>query len=95
MAASSRDVPRRVRTPFALHELLPPADYSEPAVPSPPLGAFGLLHDEITPEVVGRILGRGAAADSRWHHLAGDAAACEAIKASVLLQHLVPLGRRT
>ena len=59
--------------------------------PSPPLGAFGLLLDESTPEVVGRILGSGAAAEARWHHLAGDAAACEAIKTSVVLQHIVPL----
>ena len=83
---------KSVRTHLALKDLLPPAGYAGPATPSPPLGAFGLLLDESTPEVVGRILGRShPAAEGRWRHLAGDVAACEAIKTSVVLQHIAPL----
>jgi hypothetical protein len=83
------------RAPFLLHDLLPPAHDAEAhplsdALP-PRLGAFGHLLDEVTPEVVGRTLGTGPAAEARWQHLAGDAAACEAIKTSVMLHHIVPL----
>ena len=79
------------RTPFALHGLLPPADYTEPETLSPRRGAFGLLHDdESTSAVVGRVLGSGAEAEARWKHLAGDAAACEAIRGSVVLNHVCP-----
>ena len=83
--------PPPTRTPFALHGLLPPADYTEPETLSPRRGAFGLLHDdESTSAVVGRVLGSGAEAEARWKHLAGDAAACEAIRGSVVLNHVCP-----
>ena len=49
----------------------------------------GLLLDEITPELVGRVLGSGPSAEARWEHLAGDAAACEAIKTSVMQHHML------
>lgn len=78
-----------VRAPIPLHGLLPPADFAEPGTPSPPPGAFGLLLDEITPELVGRVLGSGPSAEARWEHLAGDAAACEAIKTSVMQHHML------
>ena len=82
---------RSLRMPFSIRDLLPPADYAEPDDPSRPIGAFGLLLAEITPAVVGRILGSGAAAEARWLHLTGDVAACEAITTSVMLHHIVPL----
>ena len=91
-ANNVHDPPLPVRTREALHGLIPPSDYTEPAAPSPPLGAFGLLLDESTPGVIGRVLGSGTPiAAARWHHLAGDAAACEAIKTSVVLHHIAPL----
>lgn len=91
MGSRPDDVPP-VRTPFALIGLVPPPEYTEPDALPPLLGAFGLVApDEVTPKLVGRALGRGAAAEARWHHLAGDAAACEAIKKSVFLQHIVVL----
>lgn len=83
--------PRPVGFPFSLHGLLPPEDYAAPICPAPALGAFGLLNDENTPEVVGRVLGRGVAAKARWQHLASDTAACEAIKTSVMMHHIFPL----
>ena len=92
MVANDPDVTLSVRTREALHCLIPPHDYMEPADQTPRLGAFGLLLDENTPEVIGRILGSGtAASNARWHHLAGDAAACEAVKASVMVHHVSTL----
>ena len=63
MVPNNPDTPLPVRTHLALQDLLPPAGYTEPIVPSPPLGAFALLLDESTPEVIGRVLGSDASAD--------------------------------
>ena len=76
-----------------LEGLVPPADFSEAGAPSPPAdSALGLLLGALPggslSKAVGRILG-GVAAEERWQHLAGDAAACEAIKTSVALHHII------
>ena len=65
----------------------------EAGAPSPPAdSALGLLLGALPggslSGAVGRILG-GVAAEERWQHLAGDAAACEAIKTSVALHHII------
>lgn len=58
------------------------------------IGAFALAGDvhrgQGISEVVGRILGSGAAADERLAHLAGDPAACEAIMMSITFCHIMP-----
>ena len=74
---------------------VPPADFSEAGAPSPPAdSALGLLLGALPggslSGAVGRILGgSGGVAAERWQHLAGDAAACEAIKTSVALHHIM------
>ena len=80
-----------VRTALSLQGLVPPADYTDPVGLSPPRGAFVLLAEEDTLGVVGRVLGSGAEAVARWKHLASDAAAAEAVKGSVMLNHIAPL----
>ena len=79
-----------------LEGLVPPVDFSEADAPSPPTGsALGLLCAALRrgylSGAVGHVLGAdNAAVVERWAHLAGDEAACEAIKSSVLFHHILP-----
>eukprot|EP00966_Prymnesium_polylepis_P272360 6292145-Prymnesium_polylepis.1 len=59
--------------------------------PLTPRGAFGQSAMARTSEVVGTVLGsRDLDAGMRWEHLADDEAACQAIKTSVLIHHILP-----
>eukprot|EP00966_Prymnesium_polylepis_P307078 7096371-Prymnesium_polylepis.1 len=75
-------------TESLLEALLPPVDFSEADAPSPSSdSALGLLCSALRrgslSGAVGQLLGADdAVVTERWSHLAGDAAACEAIKSS-------------
>jgi hypothetical protein len=74
-------------------DMVPPVDFTEADAPYWPLGAFAHAQSALGSEsaAAGCFLGCDDQLTSeRWEHLADDASACEVIKSSVLVHHILP-----